>query len=327
MNILASLPKGRAATDEKVKGILDPLIEIMLDTRSAMDFSPTLRGWCYVLEGRGLITKGEFGPCEARITMARKRGWLSLDITAEDETRSIRGLPHKTDEDPRRHLRLYLNAAVDRFAPYGPNEYRRKYVEVMVEKLDLLNLFARALGDYGVGIVCSRGWADLHSRAAMLKRFKEAEDWGQDCVLLVYGDFDPGGLSITENLRGNLVETLPAAGLLGMPEIEIVRVGLNYEDIERLGLTWIDGLETSGGKDLSHPSHRQHRNTNVQEYLRKFGARKCEANALIVRPQEADRIIREALSRHIKKGELRDWRHARSEARQIISRLAESFRV
>ena len=314
MNILRPLPRGRAATDDAVFAASHELIQVMESIRSEMGFSPTLRGWCYLLEGRSYITKGQFDQLEVRITMARKRGWLDLAITAEDGTRAIRGLPNSTDDDPRRHLELYVNAAVGRFMPRGPDEFRAAHVEIQVEKLDLVELFTPAARDYGVGITCSRGWNDLHSRAAMLQRFEAADSDDKECVLLAFGDFDPGGLAITKHLEANLDEVAPAAGVTLPPYIEIVRVGLNYEDIERLGLTWIDGLETSSGQNLADPRHPQHRNADVQEYLRRYGARKCEANALIVQPDEADRIIREALSAYISDSEVHAWREAQSES-------------
>ena len=71
-----------------------------------------------------------------------------------------------------------------------------------------------------------------------------------------------------------------ASGLTVMPDINFERVGLNASDIDELGLLWIDGLETSSGKDLASPSHPDFKSKPVQDYLSLYGARKCEANAL-----------------------------------------------
>src|SRR5262245_16175143 len=60
--------------------------------RSTMDFAVGVRGWCYILEGRGHITKGEFDACENFITDCRKTGDLPLDICAEDDSRETIGL-------------------------------------------------------------------------------------------------------------------------------------------------------------------------------------------------------------------------------------------
>jgi hypothetical protein len=44
--------------------------------RSRLEFAPSSRGWCYVLEGEGLITKGQFGPAQDIINDLRKSGLL-----------------------------------------------------------------------------------------------------------------------------------------------------------------------------------------------------------------------------------------------------------
>src|SRR5262249_51491407 len=47
---------------------------------STMDFAVGVRGWCYILEGRGHATKGEFDACENFITDCRKTGDLSAPV-------------------------------------------------------------------------------------------------------------------------------------------------------------------------------------------------------------------------------------------------------
>jgi len=49
----------------------------------------------------------------------------------------------------------------------------------------------------------------------------------------------------------------------------IERFGLNAEDIEKYGLTWIENLRTGSG-----------RRSRDWQYREKYGERKCEANAL-----------------------------------------------
>jgi hypothetical protein len=52
-------------------------------------------------------------------------------------------------------------------------------------------------------------------------------------------------------------------------------------------------LVTGGGKDLADPAHGIHWNRDVQAYIKKFGARKVEGDALVTRP-EAGRGLCEA---------------------------------
>src|SRR5262249_41148659 len=73
---------------------------------------------------------------------------------------------------------------------------------------------------------------------------------------------------------------------------------LNLDFIEQHRLSWIENLETSSGKRLDDPRHPDHGKAYVQSYLREFGARKVEANALVVRPQAGRQLCRDAIRRY-----------------------------
>ena len=90
---------------------------------------------------------------------------------------------------------------------------------------------------------------------------------------------------------------MPSAGL---PEnLTIIRFGLNAEFIDRHALTWIDNLETSSGQRLDDPHHADHNKPYVQDYIRRFGVRKCEANALVVAPNIGRALCRNAILEHV----------------------------
>ena len=67
--------------------------------------------------------------------------------------------------------------------------------------------------------------------------------------------------------------------------LTIERFGLNYDFIQKHRLTWINNRITgckSGpmkGVCLSDPKHTDHLKLYVQDYIRKFGVRKVEAEA------------------------------------------------
>ena len=66
------------------------------------------------------------------------------------------------------------------------------------EKSNLKNLFSKVCAEFCVPIANVGGWGDLNVRAGFMQRFKEKEAEGKECVLLYCGDFDPGGLQISE---------------------------------------------------------------------------------------------------------------------------------
>ena len=89
-------------------------------------------------------------------------------------------------------------------------------------------------------------------------------------------------------------------------DLIVDRFGLNYDFIEAQGLTWIDNLETSGGKSTIRDT-KIISSLYVQDYLERFcspfhlndrGQRIFEnprkANALVVRPIEGRQLCRES---------------------------------
>ena len=169
---------------------------------------------------------------------------------------------------------------VDRFEhaylDYHPISFwedQDSYLEMMVEKIDLKNLFAPICSRFNIPLTNAKGWVDINGRAAMMKRFEKWESRGKKCVLLYCGDHDPGGLNISDSLESNLADLSDAVEWYPA-NLVIVRFGLNYDFIQEQGLTWIDNLETSSGGRLDSPRHPDHHKPYVQSYL--FGAVRCQ---------------------------------------------------
>jgi hypothetical protein len=102
-----------------------------------------------------------------------------------------------------------------------------------------------------------------------------------------------------DQLRVPLISRIKAEVDVMIDDLIIDRFGLNKDFIDELGLTWIDNLETSSGKSLADPSHHDHNQDYVQNYIKQFGARKCEANALVVRPAEGRALCRAAITKYV----------------------------
>jgi hypothetical protein len=271
---------------------------LILQINSTMDFDVGSRGWCYILEQHDL-NKGDFDAAEKLISDCRKTGNLPLDICAEDDSRATVGLQGEPDipdveAEAQGWIDYLREHAHNSYTPFGFWDDLDVYVEVAVEKLDLRNLFGPVCAEFFVPITNFKGWSDLNSRGAMMRRFKKHEAEGRRCILLLCGDHDPGGLLITETLRKNLADLADAVGWWP-GNLTIIRFGLNADFIESASLTWIDNLETSSGGRLDDPRHPDHRKPYVQDYIARFGVRKCEANALVVSPEIGRQLVREAI--------------------------------
>jgi hypothetical protein len=219
---------------------------------NTINFKVSSRGWCYILEEHGL-RKGDFDRAQKVINQCRKNGLLPVDFTAEDGARKTEHLESlDRDTDPESHARHIVNNAIDNFIwwwePVSFWENQEYYVEVAVEKVDLVTLFAPVCRTNKVPLTNWRGWSDINSRAAMMNRFEAREDEGKKCVLLYCGDHDPGGLNISASIRQNMDQLAEADGVDYWPDgIEIVRFGLNYDFIQENKLSWIENLETGSG--------------------------------------------------------------------------------
>ncbi|MBA7710635.1 hypothetical protein ES703_119580 [subsurface metagenome] len=184
---------------------------------------------------------------------------------------------------------------------------------MVVEKIDIKTLFEPVCQIFHIPIATSKGWSSKLQRGEYARRFKMAEGMGLECVLLYCGDHDPDGLRISDALRSNLddlVDIRWSDGVTGYDPIDlnIDRFGLNFDFIEANNLTWIDNLITGAKqscpicgkpKSLADPHHPNYHLPYVQDYLRDIGERKCEANALVVIPEQARELVRGAIEHYL----------------------------
>jgi hypothetical protein len=295
--------------------------EAMLEIRSTLDFRVSARGWGYIFENRGTIGKDELDLCEKLINDCRKSGELPLDICAVDESRAFDNVEDINDlepEDEAQSLVDWLDNAHRNYDPHSFWEFQGCYVQMVVEKIDLKSLFSPVCAEFCVPVANAKGWADINLRADMMQRCAEWDSRGKQGILLYCGDHDPAGLNISEFLRGNMADLERAVGW-SPRDLIIDRFGLNFDFIEANELTWIDNLITGSGERLDDPNHKDHAKPYVRNYVARYGARKVEANALVVRPEAGRRLCREAILRYIDPDRVPDWQIAVEEKRAAVA--------
>jgi hypothetical protein len=300
---LPSMPKGRPSDEKRAKFDADmaDFVTTLKEIYSRLDFRPGSRGLCYILENAGHISKGDFQQAQKLITECRKNGLLPVDFTAEDDARAAENVETRDKRNPAEFASESVAATLQKWKKYSPGSFwdnQRYYCEVLVEKYDLKALFLPVCQRYHVPIINSRGWSDLNLRASLMRRFQEQERQGRQGVLLCCNDHDPFGLQIS-NLVPKHLEELAEAVDWSPRNLIVERFGLNLDFIESNNLTWIDGLETSSGKDLGDPRHKQHKLHFVQAYIANFGKRKVEANALVVLPEAGRQLCQQAIEKHL----------------------------
>ena len=308
MNLDTKFDFDKSITKKQIGSFVD-----MIQQKSArIGFKVSSRGWGYILEQSGYINKDQFNKVERIINKCRKDGLLPVDFVAEEESRSFREIHNATTKTPEDFIYLWLHTAYncgERFEPdwWEGEEY---YIQMVVEKVDLVTLFQPICRNHHVPIANSKGWSSIGQRADYARRFAEAQARGMKCVLLYCGDHDPDGLRIADTIRQNLADIQHirwSDGFKGYDPADLIidRFGLTYEFIIAHNLTWIDNLITGSGKDLAEvnndgtPAHRNGKLPYVKRYLDTVGERKCEANALVVTPDAGRRLCFEAINKYL----------------------------
>lgn len=321
----------RFGFDKKItKNTQDSFVNFIMGMHEQIGFKVSSRGWAYLLELAGYIDKSQFDKIENAINRLRKIGKIPVDLIAEEAARAFEEV-HEAEEDGplkyiKRHLE-YVQHCEDWYTPdwWGAHpdvegdKDEEFYIQMIVEKIDLVTLFQPICKEYHIPIANAKGWSSISQRAEYTQRFAEAEERGMKCVLLYCGDHDPDGLRISDTIMSNLQDISNIRFLDGRhgwdPEDLIIhRFGLNYDFIEKHQYPWIDNLITGGKGSLAEidedgkivqgrlKNGRPHPNFHLdylQEYLREFGVRKCEANALVRTPEPGKDLCKSAIEAYL----------------------------
>jgi len=282
--------------------------QMLLQIQRQVGFKMSSRGWCYQLEVNRLINKDQFTKVESAINRCRREGILPVDFVAQEEGRQFSVVEEPTDESVEDAFAAQIRITLDLESYQIPDWWidEEYYIQVIVEKIDLKTLFQPICERYHIPIATSKGWSSINQRAEYARRYREANEmYGCKPVLLYCGDHDPDGLRISDFLRENLrqiqdIYWMDGSGGFDPSDLIIERFGLNADFIQQHGLTWIDNLKTGKPKppnDLSDPLHPNHGKQYVQDYLSRFGARKCEANVIVVMPEEAANLMQSEIEK------------------------------
>lgn len=285
---------------------LQEFVDFIEDISDKIGFKVSSRGWGYILEQHGLITKDQFNKVEDAINRCRREGLLPVDFVAEEAARAFSNVEVPTTDSPAEHLTSWVKYALNSHELFTPDwwEDENVYIQMVVEKIDLVTLFEPICAKFHIPIANAKGWSSILQRAEYCRRFAEAEQRGLQCVLLYCGDHDPDGLRISQTLRSNLEDVARIRwedGFTGYDpsDLTIERFGLEYDFIRRNKLTWIDNLITGSGKNLADPRHPNYQLPYLQDYLNRIGEKKCEANSIVVIPAMGRALCLQTILRHL----------------------------
>lgn len=306
--VIPKSKRGRKTKEQKIKydNDLKSFSDSLIEINKQLEKPASSRGWCYILEGFNQIDKSQFDTVQKRINECRKIGYLPIGFVAEDKTRTFAHLEELQPEftTPKDFLLGYLafirdiEKLKDDLSFWKTQEC---YIQMVVEKIDVFNLFEEICEQYHIPIANAKGWSDIHLRNTLAQNFRQAEEMGLKPILLYYADFDPVGIKIVESFKNNLKQIENATNW-NPKNLIIDKIGLNFDFIEKHNLTWIDNLTTGSGKQANEKL------AYVREYIKKYGKRKCEANAILIIPQIAKADCEIAILKHLGNDPLAKYR-------------------
>ena len=271
----------------------------------------------------------------ALIIECRKKGLLPLNFVGEDAPRAsinVEKLDAADPEDEAKRWVNYVDKAHTHYDPLSLWEFQDNYVEMLVEKVGLKNLFAPVCERYHVALGNTRGCWSISMRVDLLLRLANWQAEGKRCVILYCGDHDVHGLRISRDIRSNLEDLLPAFRAtypehewFDLDAVHIDRFGLNADFIKKHKLSWTENLVTGSGKDLADPAHGIHFNRDVQDYIKRFGERKVEADALVTRAPAGRALCETAILQYVDQGGIKKFERAvgreRKKMRAALDRM------
>ena len=167
MIVFPKRKRGRqcATAEARYQEDLDAFCDAILQIGSTLDFKVSSRGWCYILEEHGL-GKGNFDAAQRLINDCRKSGDLPLDICAVDQSRTADNTEFIDEDDPEAEAEAIVDRVEHAHLDYHPISFWEDqdfYLEMMVEKIDLKNLFGPICSRFRIPLANAKGWSDIHS--------------------------------------------------------------------------------------------------------------------------------------------------------------------
>lgn len=194
----------------------------IIDQYRAQGLTLTVRQLYYRFVAAGLIenTHRSYKNLASIIDLGRKRG--KIDWSAiEDRTRNV-SRPSAWDSVEQ------IVAAIAEQYKEDPWVEQTSKVEVWVEKEALVGVVEQACRDLRVPFLACRGYLSQSEAYEAGKRFQRAKLDGYKPVIFHLGDHDPSGIDMTRDNAKRVREFSGGA-------VEVIRLGLNMEQVEQYG--------------------------------------------------------------------------------------------
>jgi hypothetical protein len=245
------------------------LVNHILEEYRAQGFRLSLRQLYYQLVARDYIPNNtrSYKNLGALVSNARQAGLIDWAMI-EDRNRETLAPAHW--ENPGQIVRAAAyQFRIDKWADQG------WHIEVMVEKDALSGVLGPVCSRLDIGITANKGYSSSSTMYEIGKRLLDKSDDGKRICILYLGDHDPSGIDMTRDVEDRL---RLYSGLQSENELEVVRLALNWEQVER----W-------------RPPENPAKETDARfgAYVRRFGGSSWELDA--IEPRQLADLVEEAV--------------------------------
>lgn len=237
----------------------------ILDEYAKLGYTLTLRQLYYQLVARGFVenTLQSYKRVGGIVSDARLAGLVDWDMI-KDRGRTLVSPPHW--DSPAE----IVDAAARQFRinKWADQDY---HLEVMVEKDALSGVLMPVCHRLDISFTANRGYSSSSAMHEAGLRMIESMNEDKTVIILYLGDHDPSGIDMTRDVRERL-------GLFAETEIEVMRLALNFDQVEAL-----------------HPPENpaKESDSRAAAYIAQFGPSSWELDA--VEPRELDRLVTRAV--------------------------------
>jgi hypothetical protein len=182
-----------------------------------------------------IITRGRKHKIEAEPGEPEDRYWIPDEWWQDLKRRTPEPRPFRTpDQFAEWIMQRHVIGWVYHYPHpiwYDQNKY---YIEIWCEKDTMISLLeqlvTRVFGlKNAISVVSSSGFTSRSHSLKQIKRLLKHQELGRKIVIIYFGDYDPSGLTITNDHRRRLQES-------GLTNFVIERFGVTLKQIQQLGL-------------------------------------------------------------------------------------------
>ena len=256
---------------------IDRVNEVQKILNELKDYLPvTVRQIHYQLVGKGLIenTKSRYNLLKRTVKYGRIYGYIPWEAI---EDRIRQAYLNQGWQDQEGFLETERNNFLEGYRR-DLQQGQENYIEVWLEKDALAGIFQRILNPYCIPLCPARGDSSVTFLRGFQNRVLPRHKNGQKVIMAYFGDFDPSGNEMLDNMKLTLEKEMKLGSVV------YDRIALNEEQIDTYNLP----VQMGAAKKTD---------SRYKKFVQKYGPQATELDALS--PKMMQELIQGTIKKYI----------------------------